>query len=227
MEKSSNLITIDLYCRENRGTYRVEVLDKLDKIPEEEAIKYKLVRFFMRPMTWKLHTDLIRSATFLKHIKSMGGKGKGRHVEEIDWSVYRQNKAILAIEAWNLVDDNGDKIEVDEEKILSMHPDVMERLIDKYDEVSLISKEKEKNLILKTFKYYQSVYGGSGSVEAPPEVVELSLMEKFNWTPQQISEIPYAKIQELFIILNQRDKTQSDSNNTKQFIATGEQKKKT
>lgn len=29
-------------------------------------------------------------------------------------------------------------------------------------------------------------------------------MEKFNWTPQQIAEIPQRKIREMFAIMNQR-----------------------
>jgi hypothetical protein len=29
-------------------------------------------------------------------------------------------------------------------------------------------------------------------------------MEKFGWTPNQIAEIPYTKIKELFMLMNQR-----------------------
>jgi hypothetical protein len=206
---SNDLVVIDLYCREMKGTYKVDIVDKEEDVPEEHRDKYKLVRFFMKPLTWKLHTDLIRKATYLRKFKGMKGKGMGGSVEEIDWCLYRQNKALLTIDSWNIVDDNGEKVEVNDETIMSMNPTVLERLLDRYDSEVMVSKEREKTLILKTFKYYNATNSGNGAVEAPPEVVELSLMEKFNWTPQQISEIPYHKIQELFIILSQRDKSQS------------------
>ena len=45
-------------------------------------------------------------------------------------------------------------------------------------------------------------------VEIPPEVVEIILMETFHWTPNQIDEIPYARVQQYFMILNQRRITQ-------------------
>ena len=48
---------------------------------------------------------------------------------------------------------------------------------------------------------------GSGQVLAPPELVELGLMEKFGWTPNEIAEIPYGKLQRLFIVMNQRDQS--------------------
>jgi len=30
-------------------------------------------------------------------------------------------------------------------------------------------------------------------------------MEKFNWTPQQIDEIPLGRLQRIFIVMEQRD----------------------
>jgi len=41
-------------------------------------------------------------------------------------------------------------------------------------------------------------------VEIPPEVIEITLMENFHWTPNQIDEIPFVRIQEYFMILNQK-----------------------
>jgi hypothetical protein len=223
---ANDLITIDLWCREKKGTYKVEIVDRQEDVPKSQEDEWTLVRFFMKPLTWKLHTDLIRAATIAKRVKSMGGKGKGTMVDEIDWSLYRQNKALLSIDSWNIVDEDGNKIPVSDDAIMSMHPDVLERLLDRYDSTVLVTKARERALMMKTFKYYQSVYGGSGNVEAPPEVVELSLMEKFHWTPQQIAEIPYRKIQELFIILNQRDNTQSQTQDAREFISSEKAKRK-
>jgi len=58
-------------------------------------------------------------------------------------------------------------------------------------------------------KYYSA--GPDDIVEIPPEVVEMTLMENFHWTPNQIDEIPYAKIQEYFMILNQKRITQEQN----------------
>lgn len=39
----------------------------------------------------------------------------------------------------------------------------------------------------------------------PPEMIELTLMERFHWTPMEIEDIPYKTLQRLFIVMNQRD----------------------
>ena len=46
---------------------------------------------------------------------------------------------------------------------------------------------------------------GTGNVSTPLEIVEMTLMEKFGWTPMEIAQIPYKKIQEIFMVLNQRE----------------------
>jgi len=40
----------------------------------------------------------------------------------------------------------------------------------------------------------------------PYPVLELILMEKFNWTPMQIAEIPENKLRELLIVMDQRNR---------------------
>ena len=220
---SRDLINIDLWCREPGG-YRVEVARSLDDVPEGQRDGWRRVRFGMRPLTWKLHTDMVRAATTHRRVRGMGGRGKGTTVDEVDWALYRQEKALRTIASWDITED-GKAVPVRDDTIMAMHPELMEALLDKYDSMVLVTKEREKALILKAFKYYQAVYKGSKSVDAPPEVVELSLMEKFSWTPQQIAEIPYGKIQELFILLNQRDRTQNQLEETRQFIASDQAKK--
>jgi len=44
----------------------------------------------------------------------------------------------------------------------------------------------------------------------PHEVLELILMEKFGWTPQQIDKIPYLKVKQILDVMNIRAKVQSD-----------------
>jgi hypothetical protein len=50
---------------------------------------------------------------------------------------------------------------------------------------------------------------GRNQVEAPPELVEIGLMEKFHWTPMQIDEIPLGKLQRIFVAMEQRDLSQT------------------
>jgi hypothetical protein len=38
----------------------------------------------------------------------------------------------------------------------------------------------------------------------PMEVLELTLMERFNWTPSQIDEIPEQKLRTILMIMNMR-----------------------
>jgi len=58
---------------------------------------------------------------------------------------------------------------------------------------------------------------------APPEIIELSLMEKFGWTPREIDEIPFGKMQRLFTVMEQRE---SSIENAQQAKAHNKPKKK-
>ena len=64
---------------------------------------------------------------------------------------------------------------------------------------------------------------GAGTVTAPPEIIEIDLMEKFHWTPQEIGEIPYGKLQRLFAVMNQRENSREAA---KEIIAKRESRKK-
>jgi hypothetical protein len=127
----------------------------------------------------------------------------------------KEKKLIEGIIDWNIKDSNNNKIEVNKENIFSLPPMVGEKLLQEYDNKSYMSAEERKRLLLDTNKYYMSQNSGSGRVAAPTEVVELSLMEKFFWTPQEIDEIPYKKIQEMFLIMNQRESTQEQAQRRK------------
>jgi len=45
---------------------------------------------------------------------------------------------------------------------------------------------------------------GTGMVPAPPELVELSLMERFHWTPDQIDNLDVGRMQRLFFVMEQK-----------------------
>jgi len=49
---------------------------------------------------------------------------------------------------------------------------------------------------------------GNVSAEAPPELVEIGLMERFHWTPNQIDEIPLGRLQRIFVAMEQREQSQ-------------------
>ena len=44
---------------------------------------------------------------------------------------------------------------------------------------------------------------------ATPEMTELFLIEEYHWTPKQIAEIPYKKIQKLFLIKKQKNEAEN------------------
>jgi hypothetical protein len=45
--------------------------------------------------------------------------------------------------------------------------------------------------------------------EAPPELVEIGLMERFNWTPMEIDQIPLGRLQKIFVAMEQRDQSKA------------------
>ncbi len=56
-------------------------------------------------------------------------------------------------------------------------------------------------------RYYMARAQGNMMAEAPPELVELGLMERFHWTPKEINEIPLGKLQRLFVAMEQREQS--------------------
>lgn len=59
---------------------------------------------------------------------------------------------------------------------------------------------------------------GNKTVAPAREITEVSLMEEFHWTPQQIAEMPYKKLQKIILIMNQKNiahQTKSNIEKTK------------
>jgi len=56
---------------------------------------------------------------------------------------------------------------------------------------------------------------GTGGAEVPPEVLELMLMEKFNWTPMEIDQIPMRKLRSILAVLNQRRVSEEEASELK------------
>jgi len=153
----------------------------------------KSIVFKMRPFTWQIYRDFSYQCA------------RNGNLNDIDYLLMKEKKIVHGILDWNIVDENGKKVEITKENIFNLNPKIVELLCQQYDELSYITKKEKRNITLNVNKYYLSQVAGSGQVQSPPEIVELSLMEKFNWTPSEIDKIPYKKIQELFLVLNQRE----------------------
>jgi len=65
---------------------------------------------------------------------------------------------------------------------------------------------------------------GTGGAEVPSEVLEIMLMEKFNWTPVEIDQIPVRKLHTMLAVLNQRRISEDEAAEIKDKM--GEEKSK-
>ena len=62
-----------------------------------------------------------------------------------------------------------------------------------------------------------SHYGGKGSGMVAPakDIIEFELMEKYGWTPVQIRQIPFKKLQKIFIIQSEKYNAIRDAENSR------------
>jgi len=194
--------TITIYFYVNA---KGKIIKVFAKSPDKKDEKYTLksIEFKMQPLTWGRYRELNRQCCINGNLNDM------------DYLLMKEKKIVDGIVDWDIVDDSGKKVEINKENIFNLHPMIVETLSNEYDELSYVSKKERKDVTLSVNKYYLSAIAGSGQVATPPEIVELSLMEKFNWTPNVIDEIPYKKIQELFLILNQREMSSENAQNFK------------
>ena len=58
---------------------------------------------------------------------------------------------------------------------------------------------------MEVHRYYMAQAQGNSQAEAPPELVEIGLMERFNWTPMEIDQIPFGRLQRIFVTMEQRE----------------------
>lgn len=182
-----------------------KIIKVFSQYPDKQDERYilKSIEFQMLPLTWGRYRELNQQCA-----------RKG-NLNDIDYLMMKEKKIIDGIVDWDIKDKNGNKVEINKENIFNLNPMIVEALSEEYDKLSYISKKEKRNITLSINKYYLSSLAGSGQVATPPEIVELSLMEKFNWTPNVIDEIPYKKIQELFLILNQREVSSENAQNFK------------
>ncbi len=57
---------------------------------------------------------------------------------------------------------------------------------------------------ISVHKYFHDVAMGKNDAEMPHEVLDLLLIEKFNWTPNQLYDISEHRMRELLMVMNIR-----------------------
>jgi len=75
-------------------------------------------------------------------------------------------------------------------------------------------------------QYIRSTSKGQSNVTAPEELVEISLMERFHWTPDVIHNLPMKYLQRLFVVMSQRDASAEQSMEARRIEAERRQKAK-
>jgi len=81
---------------------------------------------------------------------------------------------------------------------------------------------------MATRRYVLSQRGfkdGVSEVAAPRQIIELLLMEKYHWTPNQIDAIPKFKLDEMMMVMNQRHATGQEIDMRKRDVAKSEKGK--
>lgn len=133
--ESGGEIHISLYYkRASNGTVRVET--DLKMIPEKERDKYIKAEFSLKPLTWKQHNDIQRSAMVNR------GPGVGT---ELDWVLYKERKLCEVLVGWDAKDKNDKPIPVKEEHIFKLSPQIAEVLLQEFDKASVMGEEERKN----------------------------------------------------------------------------------
>ena len=192
-------MSVSVHYRMMASGVRVET--DSSKIPEKQRSKYKTVTFKLRPLTWKLSNELKHKSMRLDPV--FGG-------EEVDWILYKENKLKAVMEDWDYVDESGVKVPITDDAIFRMHPTIAEALLSQYDKESYMNETERKDLILEVDRYVKSSTKGQKS-SAPQELVEISLFEKFHWTPEDVDRIPMKRLQKIFVVMNQRDASSEEA----------------
>jgi hypothetical protein len=128
-------IKVEFYVRE-KTKWSVNVRQDLDDLSEEEKKKYEKVECKLRPLTWKQHNDLVRSATVNR------GTGMGN---ELDWQSYKERKLCKILVAWDVKDKDGKPVPVTEANIFKLCPPVAEEILQQFDNATILGEEERKN----------------------------------------------------------------------------------
>ena len=166
--------------------------DFYKKVPNElNRKKFLSVEIKLKPLTWGIYND-INDPTILK--SEDGGK-------EYDYKVYKEHKLKIIIADWDIKKKNNkgelEKVPVTEESILSIAPEIAELILKEYDEVTMISEEEEKKIIIGVHNF---VMNGRGHSSIARAIMENELIEDHHWLPQDIEKIPYKSLMKYYLI---------------------------
>ena len=176
----------------------IKVVDSLFRLPEDQRAEYQPVVFTMRPLTWGANNDLIRRAKITKKVR-------GVVISDVDQYQYRAEKFLWALVDWDYKDAHGQPVPVTEANINLLHEAVVEQVLKLYDRLNYLSDDEKRQINLEISNYIQSQNSGQKNVAAPSGMTELSLIERFHWTPEQINQIGMRHLQTLFTVMNQKD----------------------
>ena len=176
----------------------VKAVNSLAKVPVEQRPEYKKVVFTMRPMTWGANNEMLRKAKRYRKIK-------GLLIGDVDEYFYKGEKLIWALLAWDYKDDKGDQVPVTEEKINALHDSVVSELLKVYDNLNYLSKDEERRICVEISNYVLSQNSGAKTIAPPNEMVELSLYDRFFWTPDQVDRIGLKRLQTLFVAMGEKE----------------------
>lgn len=63
--------------------------------------------------------------------------------------------------------------------------------------------------MLAVDRYIKSQHGRSKTSHPPPtELIEISLYDRFGWTPEDVDKIDYGRLQRIMVALNQMEKSE-------------------
>jgi len=143
LSKQEEAVNIPLYYTEKKtksGFNKVVVLDddKAKKLMAVEDTKdqVKVLNTKWKVLTWKQQTEITKACTVYNPIEG---------VQDIDWFKYRDLRIKQCMVGWDMVDDNGVPVPLQDIAIDSLPADVVFALVMKYDEETSLTDEEEKN----------------------------------------------------------------------------------
>jgi len=193
-----DFVSVKFFIKKTKGKNGVRIEENLDKIPENKRSLYQELNVKLRPLTWSLSNRLNKECLV---------KDKNTGFDEIDSFLYQEKKLKLALLEWNLMDDLGNPVIINDESIMNLNPLIAEAILAAYNRESYLSDRERKELITDVSVYIRSLYSDRGNykVSPPPEIIEISLFDKFGWTPEEVDRIPLKRLQKMFLVMNEKD----------------------
>ncbi len=158
---------------------------------------YTEMFFEISPLSWKESHDIKKNCYV---------KDEETGVISWDGHSFVQNKLLKILKGWNFKNENfSDKESVppiDMESVYSLDPKIGDFILKEYDKHFQYDDNKRRELMRDIRRYYIAQAENNNEINAPKEVIDVMLSEKFNWTPQEIDSIPQYRIEEYMLVMN-------------------------